>query len=260
MAGESAREVAQRRREKAERLARSADAWERGADGEEATARALGALLAPDWTVLHDLRWPGRPQANLDHVVVGPGVVFVVDSKNWSGRIEVKGGVLRQNGRARTAAVRGAAEAAQVIVEVTGLGAPVIHPVLCFVRDQPLRGRVNGVALCTPADLVSMLTTRRAVLAPVEAQEAVRRLAPAHEMAVSTRRTASRRVGAMPDRATTRRPRRAASRRRSGGSPGRQLVGLAGMVGLVVVLLKEPEAVSTLVSSSADWLAARLMD
>ena len=67
------------------------------------------------WQVLHDLHWPGRPFANIDHIVVGPGGVFVIDSKNWLGRIDVRDGVLRQNGYRRTEACDGAAQAAAAV-------------------------------------------------------------------------------------------------------------------------------------------------
>ena len=36
--------------------------------------------------VLHDLAVPGSP-ANLDHLVIGPSGVFVIDSKQWTGSI-----------------------------------------------------------------------------------------------------------------------------------------------------------------------------
>ena len=55
-------------------------AWRRGAVGERRTARLLAALERHGWAVLHDLALPdGR--ANLDHLVIGPGGVFVIDSK-----------------------------------------------------------------------------------------------------------------------------------------------------------------------------------
>jgi hypothetical protein len=38
--------------------------------------------------VLHDLVVPGN-RANLDHVVIGPGGVFVIDSKQYRGRLQV---------------------------------------------------------------------------------------------------------------------------------------------------------------------------
>jgi len=160
-AGESAREVARKRREKAERLTRMADAWDRGAAGEEATARAL-ALLPSEWTVLHDVRWPGRPKANIDHVVIGPGGVFVIDSKHWSGTVAVADGVLRQNGRSREKYVAAVADAALAVTGVIGQ-VPAV-PVLCFVRDEPIVGLARDVMVCSTANVNEMLTSRPPVL------------------------------------------------------------------------------------------------
>jgi hypothetical protein len=48
--------------------------------------------------VLHDrLIRPGRSEANLDHVLVGPAGVFLVDAKNWSGNVTAWGGGLYQH-------------------------------------------------------------------------------------------------------------------------------------------------------------------
>ena len=68
-------------------------AWRRGAAGERRTARVLAALERQGWAVLHDLAVPGSP-ANLDHLVIGPGGVFVIDSKQYRGRLQ-----LDQSGR-----------------------------------------------------------------------------------------------------------------------------------------------------------------
>jgi hypothetical protein len=173
VAGESAREVARRRREKAESLQRMADAYERGAEGEEATELALAALPAEEWTIFHDIAWPGRTYANIDHVVVGPGGVFVVDSKNWSGDIEVAKDVLRQNGRSREKAVAGAAAAALAVAElVPGVGVPQVHAVLCFVREAELTGWAGDVMVCSTTTLVKMITSRPVVLGPEDVRTA----------------------------------------------------------------------------------------
>jgi nuclease-like protein len=37
--------------------------------------------------VFHDLAVPGSP-ANVDHLVLGPTGVFVIDSKQWSGSVQ----------------------------------------------------------------------------------------------------------------------------------------------------------------------------
>jgi Nuclease-related domain len=63
-------------------------AWRRGAAGERRTARLLDPLERHGWAVLHDLALPGS-QANIDHLVIGPGGVFVIDSKQYRGRLEL---------------------------------------------------------------------------------------------------------------------------------------------------------------------------
>ena len=63
-------------------------AWRRGAAGERRTARLLGPLEQHGWAVLHDLAIPGS-RANIDHLVIGPGGVFVIDSKQYRGRLQL---------------------------------------------------------------------------------------------------------------------------------------------------------------------------
>jgi Nuclease-related domain len=61
-------------------------AWSRGAAGERRTARLLDRLTHDDYVVFHDLAVPGSP-ANVDHLVLGPSGVFVIDSKQWTGSV-----------------------------------------------------------------------------------------------------------------------------------------------------------------------------
>jgi hypothetical protein len=63
-----------------------ARAWQRGAAGERQTARLLDRLGRDGYVVFHDLAMPDSP-ANLDHLVVGPSGVFVIDSKQWTGSV-----------------------------------------------------------------------------------------------------------------------------------------------------------------------------
>jgi hypothetical protein len=161
-AGQSAYDVARRQREKADRLQRSAALWEQGAAGEVKVARALEALPA-EWTVLHDLAWPGRPRANIDHVVIGPSGVFVVDAKNWTGTVEVRDHVLRQNGYQREKAVSSASEAALALQPLLPGSRPVTS-VLCFVGDQALSGRARDVVVCSSSTLVATLTAHPVVM------------------------------------------------------------------------------------------------
>jgi hypothetical protein len=56
--------------------------------GERRTARLLGPLKRHGRAILHDLAVPGS-RANIDHLVIGPGGVFVVDSKQYRGRLRL---------------------------------------------------------------------------------------------------------------------------------------------------------------------------
>jgi Nuclease-related domain len=63
-----------------------ARAWQRGAAGERHTARLLDRLGRDGYVSFHDLALPDSP-TNLDHLVLGPSGVFVIDSKQWSGQV-----------------------------------------------------------------------------------------------------------------------------------------------------------------------------
>lgn len=63
---------------------RSTRAWAIGARGEEKLAEALEGFSS-----LHDRRVPGT-KGNLDHIVIAPAGVFVVDAKHYQGRIEIR--------------------------------------------------------------------------------------------------------------------------------------------------------------------------
>lgn len=157
MAGQSADDFARAAREKAQRLVRRAELFERGAEGERVVA-ALLAHLPREWFVLNDLHWPGRERANIDHVVVGPTGVFVIDAKNWSGSVRITNGTLRQNGYSRRSTTDAAAAAARAISSVLPSVNPRhVVPVICFVGEGSTNGTVDGVSICTSGTLLSAL-------------------------------------------------------------------------------------------------------
>jgi hypothetical protein len=63
-----------------------ARAWQRGATGERRTAHLLDRLTREGFVVFHDLAVPGS-HANVDHLVIGPTGLFVIDSKQWTGSV-----------------------------------------------------------------------------------------------------------------------------------------------------------------------------
>ena len=127
------------------------------ADAEEATATALARLPAP-WTALRDPVWPEDAHANIDHIVVGPAGVFVIDTRSWSGRVALEHGRLWQNGQDRSDALASAAEAA---VSVSGFVSSVrfdhVHAVVCCAERDIPAAWVDGVLVCSSEKLVDEL-------------------------------------------------------------------------------------------------------
>ncbi len=165
MAGESADDVARRMRERADRLAKAADKWERGASGERQVAAALADGLPTEWSIVHDVRWPGRPRANIDHVVLGPPGVFVIDTKHWDGEVLVRDGVLRQNGWRREREVARAKEAALAIANVLVARSTVpVFATMCLVRSGFVPLTVDGVMVCGVDRVAEWMQTGRSML------------------------------------------------------------------------------------------------
>ena len=68
-------------KQKLDALSKARDSMRKGAIGEAIVGLRLNDL-PDDFYVIHDL---STPFGNLDHVVVGPTGVFILDAKNWRG-------------------------------------------------------------------------------------------------------------------------------------------------------------------------------
>jgi Nuclease-related domain len=142
-------------------------AWRRGAAGEQRTARLLGLLERHGWVVLHDLAVPSS-RANLDHLVIGPGGVFVVDSKQYRSRLQLDPTGRLWHGRYPLTAVLRAVSfeadrAAQVLADPH-----VVVPIVAVHGAQVPWGKVvtQGVPVVSARRLPSMLRALPAVLGP----------------------------------------------------------------------------------------------
>jgi hypothetical protein len=143
-------------------------AWRRGAAGERRTARLLDPLERRGWAVLHDLALPGS-RANIDHLVIGPGGVYVIDSKHYQGRLQLDGSGRLWHGRYPLAPTLRAVDfeadrAAQVLVDPD----VVVVPIVAVHGAQVPWGKVvmNGVPVVAARRLPSMLRALPAVLGP----------------------------------------------------------------------------------------------
>jgi hypothetical protein len=154
----------------------STKAWARGSEGERELAKTLAEVDGV--RALHDRRVPGT-RGNIDHIVIGPGGVFVVDAKLYAGTIRVRdvGGLfkrderlyvgrrdcsrLAENMKWQVEAIEDALRRAKVEP------VPRVTPVLCFVRGEwPLlfpADSYRGVRL-EGARSIKKLITRQSLL------------------------------------------------------------------------------------------------
>jgi hypothetical protein len=123
-------------------------AWARGARGEKELAAALEGVGGI--RVLHDRRVPGT-RGNLDHLVIAPAGIFVVDAKRYEGLIRIRdvGGFFKTDERLYVGSRdcskladnmgRQVEAVERVLRSVPVEPLPPIISVLCFVKgDWPL--------------------------------------------------------------------------------------------------------------------------
>ena len=144
-------------------LSRESEPWYRGALGEIAVGRILEDL-GPEWLVLHAVP-VGRGSSDIDHVLVGPGGVFTVNTKNHSDqRVWVGDRTLMVAGRKTRHIYNAEHEAARASKLLTAaVGFPVtVTGVVVIVRPKNLtiKARPRQVGVVTDAQLLRWLNDR----------------------------------------------------------------------------------------------------
>lgn len=241
-AGESARAEAERLRARARRLEQVADRWEQGAAGEVRTAALLAALDRAWFTVFHDVRVPGS-RANVDHVVLGPTGLFVIDSKQFTGRVTLGKGTLWSGRFSQGKALATARWEAEQVVEALRVDGEVPEPrVVVCIHGAALAfdvADVDGVTVVAPHALLPQLIDRPQMLgsaACTRLAESVRsRLGG---VAVASARAAARAVVPSPSPSPARRRRPPGRGRRSSPRQEGLLGAIAAAVALLVVVPK----------------------
>jgi hypothetical protein len=153
-------------------------AWAQGAVGEERLGAALNALTSRGASVLHDRRVPGT-RANIDHIVVSPSRIWVVDAKRYTGEVNRRdvGTVFRRDVRLYvgrrdcTKLVTGMDKQVAAVRAALESDRPPITPALCFVdAEWRLFARpfdVDGVLVTWPKALVTKIANDRPAIIDV---------------------------------------------------------------------------------------------
>jgi hypothetical protein len=142
--------------------------WRRGAEGEEVVGRILEELPSDDWHVLHDVSF-GR--GNIDHVVVGIGGAFAVETKSYGGRVSLANLDPKTLGQAYAEK--------KTLETVTGMP---VRPLLVFSRAfviEPVPTQRRGVTIVPARMLAGFFARQRPTMSPDQAREIHNRLAQA---------------------------------------------------------------------------------
>ncbi|MEO7147809.1 MAG: nuclease-related domain-containing protein [Terrimesophilobacter sp.] len=150
----------------------STRAWAVGARGEEKLGHRLNGLKSDSVHLLHDRRIPGT-KANIDHMVVCPSGVFVIDAKKYKGQpsLRVEGGFIRERteklmvgSRDCTKLVGGAQRQVHLVLAAlakAGIQDVPVTGMLCFVdADWPLLGgdfTTSGIKVMWPRKAVELI-------------------------------------------------------------------------------------------------------
>lgn len=135
-------------------------AWRMGADGEETIGGKLEKLTKHGWHVLHSVP-VGSRGSDIDHVVIGPGGVFTVNTKKHPGKkVWVAGNTIMVNGQ-RVPYVRNSEHEADRASRLlsTAVGFPVIAKgVLIFttgtlVPDVTIKSKPANVVILDRMDV-----------------------------------------------------------------------------------------------------------
>jgi Nuclease-related domain len=145
-----------------------ARAWRKGARGERFTG-----WLPEGWHVFNDVPI-GVLGANIDHVVVGPGGVFTVNTKNRSGKVWLAPRTLLVNGIKTDylpKAVCEAARATDLVSSALGRTVP-IHAVLAIVADDwAIKDQPSDVYVGGPRSVKRWFLEQPTTLTPREVNE-----------------------------------------------------------------------------------------
>jgi hypothetical protein len=226
-------------------LLQDAKPWYRGALGEIAVGRLL-AKLPDGWHVLHAVP-VGRGSSDIDHIVIGPGGVFTINTKNHSGqKVWVAGRTFMVAGQ-KQQHIRNAEHEAERAARLLSAATDTqmgVTPIVAVVDPQSLtvREKPAKVVVLTAAQLVRWLKKRPQVFTADQVARMLRAAdAPATwHVSPSEAQSAAALQGAFSDLGKEVRGARAV--RRAWG------IGLAG-AGAVAALTVGPELLQGLLSA-----------
>jgi hypothetical protein len=140
----------------------------RRAEDRRSTGESLDRLTARGYLVLADRRSPGLT-GTIGHLVIGPGGVFVVETRDNSGRVRIRGDLVVVGGHSHDVASHLRAQVAAVASTLGSVLDPTsaeVTPLICMRRAElPLMHRtVAGIPLLRESQLERRIARSATVL------------------------------------------------------------------------------------------------
>ena len=114
---------------------RNGDSWKKGLLGEQLIGQTFDRV--PGLLVLHD-RTTKTSRANIDHIVVTPSGVWVIDSKNWSGVVSPHANGVSRNGRGDPKTLSGLDKAVSAVKQAIAGSDLQVFGALVFPQEADL--------------------------------------------------------------------------------------------------------------------------
>ncbi len=137
---------------------------------EKQTARTLAPLTPLGYFLLADRCWPGTRRAQVDLIVIGPGGVFIVDTKAWA-EVSIDRGRVHRGDADVTDEVLGLADLADVtqadLAEI-GLAPGEVRPLIALAGRRDIDATVNGVRIVGERDLLRCIASHGNRLTPTQ--------------------------------------------------------------------------------------------
>ena len=143
-------------------------AWRVGADGEEEVARRL-RKLADGWRVLHAIP-VGDKGSDIDHLIVGPGGVFTMNTKNHlGGKVWVAQNSFWVNGQKRDYLRNSrheATRASKLLSAACTFNVPVTPVIVVMAQSMKMKAKPEGVEVVGRKQIAKWLSGRPPALTP----------------------------------------------------------------------------------------------
>ena len=172
MAGLTTQDVAARARQRLTQLTQRGGRDEgrentgRGnTDGKESAIVDALDTLGSGWERIDDIKWPGYEFANIDHVLVGPAGVFVIDMQRGKGVFDLDHATaMRRDSRSPKPAVEDVVSAAHAVGSLLGMVHRRPMAVLCLVDETDIETTVGDALICSLDKMPSRLNAMAPIL------------------------------------------------------------------------------------------------